>query len=271
MHGRPQATSISGHHLYLYPIFHPAAALYTPAMLTTLKEDFLRLPELLARAAPQAGAPASSPEAVPAASASRGVPKSRVRKRPKRRRPSRSSSASSRWSSSPLLPRRRPGGSPAFWRALLEPPGLVTIEGDLGTGKTTLVREIMRARGVRGPVTSPSFTLAQSYRGRQGEVLHHLDLYRLRRGVDADLFAWDDYLGGDDLTFVEWPAAGRETLAAADVRLELFHRTPRSRLARLHASATFEQAVAEDAAAGGIRVGDSAESGPMTVARRASS
>jgi len=55
VHGRPQATAISGHSLYLYPIFHPAAALYTPAMLTTLKEDFLRLPELLAQAAPAEG------------------------------------------------------------------------------------------------------------------------------------------------------------------------------------------------------------------------
>ena len=44
VHGRPRATEIAGHRLYLYPIFHPAAALYTPAMLTTLKEDFSRLP-----------------------------------------------------------------------------------------------------------------------------------------------------------------------------------------------------------------------------------
>src|SRR5450756_1470765 len=92
---------------------------------------------------------------------------------------------------------------------LLQPPALVTIEGDLGTGKTTLVREIMRARGVRGPVTSPSFTLAQSYRGRQEETLHHLDLYRLSRGADVDLFAWDDYCllytsdAADDLLCVD--------------------------------------------------------------------
>jgi uracil-DNA glycosylase len=58
VHGRPQATEIAGHSLYLYPIFHPAAALYTPAMLTTLKEDFLRLPELLAHPAPRAAAAA---------------------------------------------------------------------------------------------------------------------------------------------------------------------------------------------------------------------
>lgn len=59
VHGHPQAVEIGGHRLYLYPIFHPAAALYTPSMLTTLQEDFLRLPRLLAHAAPQAqgGAP----------------------------------------------------------------------------------------------------------------------------------------------------------------------------------------------------------------------
>src|SRR5450759_4015696 len=138
---------------------------------------------------------------------------------------------------------------------LLQPPALVTIEGGLGTGKTTLVREIMRARGVRGAVTSPSFTLAQSYRGRQGETLHHLDLYRLRRGADVDLFAWDDYLGTDAVTFVEWPAAGSEALPAADVRLELLHGTLRSRLARLHASAAFEQAAAKAAVAEAVPLG----------------
>jgi DNA polymerase len=48
VHGIPQRTSIGSRQLYLYPIFHPAAALYTPAMLETLKQDFLRLPEVLA-------------------------------------------------------------------------------------------------------------------------------------------------------------------------------------------------------------------------------
>ncbi len=63
VHGRPRATEIAGHPLYLYPIFHPAAALYTPAMLTTLKEDFSRLPQLLAHAAPQPGEEAAQPPA----------------------------------------------------------------------------------------------------------------------------------------------------------------------------------------------------------------
>jgi tRNA threonylcarbamoyladenosine biosynthesis protein TsaE len=128
---------------------------------------------------------------------------------------------------------------------LLEPPCLVTVEGELGTGKTTLVREVLRARGVRGAVTSPSFTLAQSYRGRDGVPLHHLDLYRLSRGADVDLFAWEDYLGCDALTFVEWPAAGSEALPAADVRLLLEHRTVRTRAAELHATPALEARLIE--------------------------
>jgi DNA polymerase len=55
VHGRPRPTEIAGRRLYLYPIFHPAAALYTPAMKTTLQQDFARLPELLAHAAPAVG------------------------------------------------------------------------------------------------------------------------------------------------------------------------------------------------------------------------
>jgi tRNA threonylcarbamoyladenosine biosynthesis protein TsaE len=128
--------------------------------------------------------------------------------------------------------------------AQLRPPALVTVEGELGTGKTTLVRGILRARGVRGTVTSPSFTLAQSYHGRDGERLHHLDLYRLSRGRDADLFAWDDYLGPGAITFVEWPAAGSDALPPPDLRIELGHRTRTSRTARLSADAALEAAVA---------------------------
>ena len=151
--------------------------------------------------------------------------------------------------------------------SLLEAPALVTVAGDLGTGKTTLVREVLRVRGVRGAITSPSFTLAQSYTGRDGEELHHLDLYRLSRGADVDLFAWDDYLGGEALTFVEWPAAGQDVLPPADVRLELEHRSPRTRVARLYASPGFERGAADRAAAAGVRV-ESCEAVSASEARR---
>jgi uracil-DNA glycosylase family 4 len=73
VHGQPQVQEVGGHRFYLYPIFHPAAALYTPSMLETLRADFLRLPDLLRADAPN-GAEASSPgqtEAPAGASAGR--------------------------------------------------------------------------------------------------------------------------------------------------------------------------------------------------------
>ena len=152
--------------------------------------------------------------------------------------------------------------------ARLRPPALVTVEGDLGTGKTTLVREVLRARGVRGAITSPSFTLAQSYHGRDGEQLHHLDLYRLSRGADAELFAWDDYLGTDAITFVEWPAAGSDALPPPDVRIELEHRSMRTRAARLSGPEALERSVASAAAEAGIAVSGEAPAPAGRPARR---
>ena len=124
---------------------------------------------------------------------------------------------------------------------LLEPPAIVTLQGDLGTGKTTLVRGLLRALGVRGAVTSPSFTLAQSYRGRGGIALHHLDLYRLGPGADVELFAWDDYVGPPALVFVEWPEAGATQLPPADVAVRLKHRSFRCRELELSATPGLEQ------------------------------
>ncbi len=129
--------------------------------------------------------------------------------------------------------------------AVLSPPMLVTLTGELGTGKTTLVRHIMRSRGVADEVVSPSFTLAQSYRDRHGAPLHHLDLYRLAPGADSDLFAWDDYLSAAAIVFVEWPEAGYGVLPSPDVAVELDHVSPGERVARLRASIAMEEALIE--------------------------
>jgi len=124
--------------------------------------------------------------------------------------------------------------------AVLRPPALVTLTGELGTGKTTLVRYVLRARGVTEVVTSPSFTLAQSYRDGRGVPIHHLDLYRMAPGTDAGLFAWDDYLTAESITLVEWPEAGAESLPPADIAVDIEHRSPTARAARISAGAEFE-------------------------------
>jgi len=90
----------------------------------------------------------------------------------------------------------------------LRPGDLVLVEGELGAGKTTLVRGAVRALGHAGRVTSPTFTLASRYEDARVPI-SHLDLYRLRgTGPDAeDLALLDDELAADRVVFVEWPEA----------------------------------------------------------------
>ena len=91
----------------------------------------------------------------------------------------------------------------------LEPGDVVLVSGDLGAGKTTLVRGALRALGVTEPVTSPTFVLGLVYDGARGRVAH-LDLYRLGGLEDEDPGLLEAYFGDDVITFVEWPerAAG---------------------------------------------------------------
>ena len=102
----------------------------------------------------------------------------------------------------------------------LEPGDVVVVRGDLGAGKTTLVRGACRALGVEEPVTSPTFTIGQRYRGA-GVTVSHLDLYRLPGLEQEDPALLDDYLTPDAIAFVEWPAAasGRLRAPAHEVRM----------------------------------------------------
>ncbi|HXD55001.1 MAG TPA: tRNA (adenosine(37)-N6)-threonylcarbamoyltransferase complex ATPase subunit type 1 TsaE [Solirubrobacteraceae bacterium] len=106
--------------------------------------------------------------------------------------------------------------------ATLADGDLVLVRGELGAGKTTLVRGAARALGVEDPVTSPTFSIGHRYRARDVTV-SHLDLYRLAGlgGEDPDLLA--DYLGPGRIAFVEWPPAGEPDLAGARLLVTLAH------------------------------------------------
>jgi tRNA threonylcarbamoyladenosine biosynthesis protein TsaE len=102
--------------------------------------------------------------------------------------------------------------------AALEPGDVVLVVGEVGTGKTTLIRGACRALGVEEPVVSPTFTIGRRYRGRV--PVSHLDLYRL---ADLDLeepTLLEDYLDAGTVSFVEWPAVARPWLAGR-VRFEV--------------------------------------------------
>jgi tRNA threonylcarbamoyladenosine biosynthesis protein TsaE len=104
--------------------------------------------------------------------------------------------------------------------AKLEPGDVVTVAGELGTGKTTLVRGACRALGVEGPVTSPTFTVGHRYRGRVD--VSHLDLYRFAGVSPAEWGDLEPYFDGA-VCFVEWPEAGKGVLPPARFELKLEH------------------------------------------------
>jgi tRNA threonylcarbamoyladenosine biosynthesis protein TsaE len=96
---------------------------------------------------------------------------------------------------------------------------VVLVSGELGSGKTTLVRGACRALGVQGPVTSPTFTIGHRYEGRV--PVSHLDLFRLSSLEGEDPGLLDDYLTPDAIAFVEWPAAAEPELERIAVRVRI--------------------------------------------------
>ena len=103
----------------------------------------------------------------------------------------------------------------------LRPGDLVYLEGPLGAGKTTFVRGLSEVFEVTDPVRSPSFTIANIYRG--SVTVQHLDLYRLEELGDEDALALEEYVDAEAVTLVEWPEAGKERLGEASWSVLMDH------------------------------------------------
>ena len=99
-----------------------------------------------------------------------------------------------------------------------EEPFVMLLSGDLGAGKTTFSRGLLRALGVTRAVKSPSYGLLELYDAGGWQVLH-LDLYRLRDPEELEHLGLRDYHAGRTLWLVEWPEQGRGHLPPADLRL----------------------------------------------------
>ena len=104
---------------------------------------------------------------------------------------------------------------------LLKPGDTVFLIGPLGAGKTFFIRAAARELGVTEPVTSPSFTMAQTYQGMV--TVHHLDLYRLATFSADDFPDFDPFFEADAITFIEWPQQAQPFLQEPALVLELSH------------------------------------------------
>lgn len=112
----------------------------------------------------------------------------------------------------------------------LLPGAVVWLEGEMGAGKTTFARSLVRALGVTGPTQSPSYALVHHYDGRRGPV-YHVDCYRLRSPDEARDLDWETLLTGDAL-LIEWPERAGSWAPRPTHRIRLAH-TPNPALRRL--------------------------------------
>lgn len=102
----------------------------------------------------------------------------------------------------------------------LKPGMVIYLRGDLGAGKTTLVRGMLNALGYSGRVKSPTYTLVEPYHVA-GLNLRHFDLYRLHDEAEWDAAGFRDEFDGHNIFFIEWPEKARGLAPQADVEINL--------------------------------------------------
>ncbi len=114
--------------------------------------------------------------------------------------------------------------------ARLAPGSIVAIAGDLGSGKTRFIKGICRGLGVREHVSSPTFTIVNEYPALRGTV-YHFDFYRISSLREVIDIGFEEYLGGDGISLIEWADRVAEFLPPRrfDVRMD-FGRDERTRI-----------------------------------------
>jgi tRNA threonylcarbamoyladenosine biosynthesis protein TsaE len=93
--------------------------------------------------------------------------------------------------------------------------------GAMGSGKTTIIKSICKVMGAVDMVTSPTFTIVNEYRTKEGEFLYHIDLYRIRKTEEVFDFGLEEYFATGSYCFLEWPELIENILPADTVRIRI--------------------------------------------------
>ena len=100
---------------------------------------------------------------------------------------------------------------------------IIFLEGDLGSGKTTLVKEILKSLGLSEPVTSPTFTIIEPYLIKNKKI-YHIDLYRIESRKELEVLGIEEYSAENDcLIFIEWPEKAKGFFSEYDLKIRLSH------------------------------------------------
>lgn len=107
----------------------------------------------------------------------------------------------------------------------LTPDTVLTLEGDLGAGKTTFTKALAKALGVEGTVNSPTFTIMKEYVGTM--PFYHMDAYRIED--EGEDFGLDEYFNGGGVTVIEWPSMIQSQLPSSRIDMTIIYRGPDTR------------------------------------------
>ncbi|EHL29932.1 ATPase or kinase [Legionella drancourtii LLAP12] len=102
----------------------------------------------------------------------------------------------------------------------LTPPLIITFCGDLGAGKTTIIRAMLRHLGIRSAIKSPTFSLVESY-VCQNMPVHHFDLYRIQHEDELEYLGFRDYFTNESICCIEWAEKAGKALPKVDIRFKL--------------------------------------------------
>ena len=108
-------------------------------------------------------------------------------------------------------------------------PKIWLFRGEMGAGKTTLVKEIGQQPKIKSIVQSPTFSLVNPYETESGEIIYHFDLYRLENVHEAIDIGIEEYLDSGHLCFIEWPERAEILWNIPHVNMEIVHLTEFSR------------------------------------------